>query len=233
MKLIGRDELRLDDIIGLTEVKDVIVNAVQTPNPVAVLLVGPPQSAKTLILERIAAYFRFNEGIPYTFDDRVTPVGLARLIFAYRNSDAMVFDEIDKAKPAVLTVFNEAVESRRVTFLNARITTVIKLKDNMKFFCGCNSERLLEAKATATLSRFLRVRIPPYERDLFVKVMTMLLTRKEYGGFSAGDAQKIAEYAWDSGFRDIRQLRELGKVYPRRVDKVLAFIDYIRSVPKR
>jgi MoxR-like ATPase len=186
-----------------------------------------------MILERLAAYYGFNGGVPYTFDDRVTPVGLARLLFTYRDSRAMVFDEIDKAKRAVLAVFNEAVESRRVTFINAKMAGVIKLRDDVKFFCGSNSERILEWKASATLSRFLRVRIPPYDRDMFVKVMVMLLTRREYGGFSPGDAQRIAEYAWESGFRDIRQLRELGKVYPRRPDKVISYIDYYRSVPKR
>jgi MoxR-like ATPase len=234
MRVFSRERtLNLDDIVGLPEVKDVIINAVQSPNPVSVLLVGPPQSAKTMILERLAAHFDFNGGIPYTFDDRVTPVGLARLLFTYRDARAMVFDEIDKAKRAVLAVFNEAVESRRVTFINARIAGVIKLRPDVKFFCGCNSERLLELKASATLSRFLRVRIPAYERDMFVKVMVMLLTKKEYGGFSPGDAQRIAEHAWESGFRDIRQLRELGKIYPRRPDKVIGYIDYYRSVPKR
>jgi len=234
MRLFSKERgLSLDDILGLEEVKDVIINAATSPHPVAVLLVGPPQSAKTLILEKLASFFNFNGGVPFTFDDRVTPVGLARLLFSHRNSEAMVFDEIDKAKRAVLAVFNEAVESRRITFLNARFSNVVKLNENMKFFCGSNSERILELKASATLSRFLRVRIPPYERDLFVKVMTTLLARKEYGAFTPSDAKRIAEFAWDNGFRDIRQLRELGKVYHRRPDKVMKFIEYNKSIPRR
>jgi hypothetical protein len=228
------DVLRLfNNIIGLDEVKDVLAHAVLTPNPVAVLLIGPPQSAKTLILERLAAYYRFNNGIPYTFDDRVTPVGLARLLFNHRNSPAVVFDELDKAKPKVLAVFNEAVESRRVTFLNARNIAVVKLRNDMKFFCGGNSEKVLQYKAVATLSRFLKVRIKEYDRDMFVDVMTMLLTQREYGDFSPSDARRIAEYAWDSGFRDIRQLRELGKIYPRQPEKMINFIEYSRSIPRR
>jgi MoxR-like ATPase len=226
-----------DDIVGLGNVKDVVVNAALSPHPVSVLLVGPPQSAKTLILEKLATYYGFNYGVPYTFDARVTAVGLARFLFNHRNSPAFIFDELDKARREVLNVFNEAVESRRVTFLNARTTGVVSLNRSSKFFCGSNSERVLEWKASATASRFLRVRIPAYDRDLFIKVMLGLLTRKEYGGYSAGEAGRIAAYAWDREFRDIRQLRELCKVYPRTgdrsVEKVLGFIDYNQSIQKR
>jgi len=125
------------------------------------------------------------------------------------------------------------VESRRVTFLNARNIAVVRLRNDMKFFCGGNSEKILQYKAVATLSRFLKVRIKEYDRDMFVDVMTMLLTQREYGDFSPSDARRIAEYAWDSGFRDIRQLRELGKIYPRQPEKMINFIEYSRSIPRR
>lgn len=209
------------EIYGLEDVKRIIIDACKSPQPVSILLWGPPQSAKTLLLEAIAKYFGFNEGVPFTLD-RATPTGLAEL-FSMRYK-VYVFDEIDKAKPETLRVFNEAVESRRVSFVKHKTSIVVKLREDTKFFVGANSINVLKQKVPEVVTRFLDIPLPPMTFDYFREIVHLQLSKQ---GYSRDQSEMIARYAWSKGFRDVRKVRELGKIYPGgRVQEVLHFIKY-------
>lgn len=209
------------DIYGLDHVKQTLIDACSTNESVAILLWGPPQSAKTLLLEAVARYFNFNGGVPFMID-RATPAGLAELFAARYN--VYVFDEIDKAKPETLRVFNEAVEHKRVSFVKHRTSIVVKLSDNTKFFVGANSLSVLKQKVPETVTRFLDIPLPPMTYDYFRNIVFLQL--KKYG-FSLEDSNTVAEYAWKHGLRDVRKIRELGKIYQGgRVESILRFISY-------
>jgi len=209
------------EIYGLDEVKRILVDACRSPHPVSILLHGPPQSAKTMFLEAIAKYFNFNQGIPFTLD-RATPAGLAELLAARYH--AYVFDEIDKADPKTLRVFNEAVESRRVSFVKSRQIIVVKLRPETKFFVGCNSISVLRQKVPEVVTRFLDIPLPPMDFDSFREITWLQLAKR---GYTRRQAELIARFAWAKGFRDVRKIRELGKIYPNgRTDEVIRFITY-------
>ena len=217
-------EAYFSEIYGLEKVKRIIIDACKSPQPVSILLWGPPQSAKTLLLEAVAKYFGFNEGTPFTLD-RATPAGLAEL-FAMRYR-AYVFDEIDKAKRETLRVFNEAVESHRVSFVKHKTSIVVKLREDTKFFVGANSINVLKQKVPEVVTRFLDIPLPPLTFDYFREIVHLQLSKQ---GYTRGQSELIARYAWAKGFRDIRKVRELGKIYPGgRVRDVLRFIDYWAS----
>lgn len=209
------------DIYGLTNIKQTLADACKAKESVAILLWGPPQSAKTLLLEAIAKYFNFNGGVPFTLD-RATPVGLAEL-FSYRYK-AYVFDEIDKAKSETLRVFNEAVEHKRVSFLKHKTSIVVKLREDTKFFVGANSLSVLGQKVPEVVSRFLDIPLPPMTLDYFKEIVYLLLSKKDY---TRQQTDYISSYAWNLGFRDVRKIRELGKIYPGgRVGDIIRFIYY-------
>jgi len=217
-------EAYFSEIYGLEEVKRILIDACKSPQPVSILLWGPPQSAKTLLLEAVARYFGFNDGTPFTLD-RATPAGLAELFsMRYR---VYVFDEIDKARPETLRVFNEAVESRRVSFVKHKTSIVIKLREDTKFFVGANSISVLKEKVPEVVTRFLDIPLPPMTFDYFREITHLQLSKQ---GYTREQTEIIARYAWAKGFRDIRKVRELGKIYPGgRVSDILRFIDYWAS----
>ncbi|MEM2187765.1 MAG: ATP-binding protein [Nitrososphaerota archaeon] len=209
------------EIYGLEHVKQTLIDACKTNDSVAILLWGPPQSAKTLFLEAIARYFGFNNGIPFMID-RATPAGLAEL-FAERYR-VYVFDEIDKAKPETLRVFNEAVEHKRVSFVKHKTNVVIKLPENTKFFVGANSLSVLREKVPETVTRFLDIPLPPMTFEYFKEIVYLQLRKR---GYVRQQTDYIAAYAWKHGFRDVRKIRELGKIYQNgRVNDILRFIAY-------
>jgi hypothetical protein len=208
--------------------KRILMDACLSRDPVSILLHGPPQSAKTLFLEAIARYFDFFGGRPVTLD-RATPAGLAEL-FAQRYR-VYVFDEIDKAKTETLRVFNEAVESRRVSFVKHGQAVVIELPKDSKFFVGCNSVSALREKVPEVVTRFLDIPLPPMTYDMFREIVWLQLSRR---GYNRQQSDLISKYAWAYGLRDVRKVRELGKIYPDgRVREIIEFIKYRREAIER
>lgn len=219
--IIPRPVPDFSEIYGLENVKQILMDACKSRHSIAILLWGPPQSSKTLFLEAIARYFRFNEGVPYTLD-RATPAGLAEL-FTNRYV-AYVFDEIDKAKTDTLRVFNEAVEHKRISFIKHNTSIIIKLREDTKFFVGANSLSVIKERVPEVVTRFLDIPLPPMTFNYFKEIVYLQLQKY---GYTREQSDTIAVYAWNNNFRDVRKIRELGKIYNNgKLDDVIRFIDY-------
>lgn len=205
---ISRDEL-FKHIVGYEDIKKGLLMAIDSKEPIHVLLIGPPATAKSLFLEDLYRYF---ERAEFVIGSQASKAGIAKLLME-RKPDVLIIDEIDKILKSedlsVLLSLMETGEVRRVK--GDRITDVIKLKT--KVFAAGNTDNLpRELK-----SRFLILYLPEYTREQFIEVVVNYLTNIE--GAEPTIAKYIAEKVWNIT-KDVRTARHIFRLARNDIDKV-------------
>lgn len=160
------------DIVELREdEKSLITTALLSPEPVHVLMVGKPASAKSLILHEIKRAFPRQSR--YTTGGAVSKAGLEDYLIVNKPR-YLCMDEVDylagKDQPALLSLMEDGI----VTRLKYGKRDTVQLKTWV--FGGCNqSARLIPA----LMSRFFSIKVEAYSQDEFQRVVRALLVRRE------------------------------------------------------
>lgn len=181
------------DIIGLESHKKLISRALSKGERIHVLLVGPPESAKTLILSKI-------ENLPnsfYVLGATLSDAGLIEQL-AIRKPKFLLIDEIDKIKKTEIGALLELMETGRL--LKTKKGMYIDEELNCTVIATANR---IDRLPHELVSRFLVVRFEPYSKDEFFKICENLIKSK----FS----KRIIEAVWEKT-KSIRDVIKLSKI---------------------
>jgi len=182
-KLEHRSSRRLfEGIIGHEDIKKIISNAIFSKNPVHVLLVGHPGSAKTMFLLQI---YRIIKASLFVIGSNTTKAGLLNQLFETKPKFVLV-DEIEKMNKPDQSSLLHLMETRQME-LKCRV------------FASANS---CEKISEPLLSRFMVLKIPEYTFVQFKEIVVFRLKRENIReGVSIGIAEKL----WhELGSKDMR-----------------------------
>lgn len=182
-----------DDIVGYSDVKQLISESLGIGARVHYLFLGPAGSAKTLFLLSVEEM----AGSSYVLGSRMSRSGLAGFLMDEKPRYLLV-DEVDKLPPRDLAPLLSLCESGKVIeVLNRRrreetLDTVV--------FAAANSVKRMPLEL---LSRFQVLSFQPYTREEFAEVCRRLLVHRE--GLTFLEAGQVAVQVMDElGSRDIR-----------------------------
>ena len=209
-------------IVGYEDVKQGLLMAIESNNPVHVLLIGPPATAKSLFLEDLYRYYSRAE---FVIGSQASKAGISKLLME-KKPEALIIDEIDKILKSedlsVLLSLMETGEIRRVK--GDRITDVVKL--NTKVFAAGNTDNLpRELK-----SRFLVLYLPEYTREQFIEVTTQYLVHVE--GAQEDVARYIAEQVWGIT-KDVRTARHIFRLAGNDMGRINFVLSLLRKYNRR
>jgi Holliday junction DNA helicase RuvB len=169
-----------DVVEGMESAKRVLRLALEADRPVHVLLVGPPGSAKTVLLSEIARL----PGGRYALGGTTTRAGLVGYLLAEPGTRHLLIDELDKMDGRDLSALLSVMETGTVTRLqHGRQESERRA---VRVFAGANDDRF----APELLDRFVPVRLEPYGDEQFERVAAAVLVRRE--GCDPELAQEIA-----------------------------------------
>jgi len=142
-----------DDILGYDDLKTTILNMLEKDRNTGLLMVGPPASAKSMIL---TALENLNNAI-YVTMSQTTKVGLNELILNEQPA-ILLLDELDKASRRDYTTLLSLMQTGIVqkTVYGNHMSEVVKTK----VFAASNSSKSIPPEI---LSRFVVFYLPEYE----------------------------------------------------------------------
>jgi len=181
-----------DMVVGHDKVKALIRYAVGATKPVHVLLMGPPGTAKTLMLHDISRL----PGSHFYVGSTTTKAGLVGLLLQEKPK-FLVIDELDKTSPGDLSPLLNLMETGLVTRLQHGRRD--RLEMDTRVFAGANDIRRLEQASPALLSRFAVFDIPPYSPIQFTEVARQVLQKREGCGEQMATliATEVVNYSTD------------------------------------
>ncbi len=200
-----------DCVIGFNDIKDILKSSLSSTKPVSFLLVGPPSSAKTVILrecERI-------HGARLIVAGTATKVGIRDVLFE-EAPPILIIDELDKVSSGKeLAALLTWIQDQRV------IVTMHGKKDERcgrgQVIAACNNDGSIPNELK---SRFMTFYLKPYTDDEFRNVSISLLTKRE------GVNEEVAKHITESVLslsRDVRLSINIARLCTTKeaVDKVL------------
>jgi len=198
-------------VVGLDRVKQLLKLAVKAEAPVHCLLMGPPGTAKTMLLSDIGRL----PGAEF-YGSYVTKSGLQEMLVAQKPR-FLIIDEIDKMpdrdmSPLLLLMENGMV-TRLMHGVNERITM------GTKVFAGGNDLKRISAPIQ---SRFAKFEVPAYSPAQFVEVARTVLMQREGLGeqMALHVATEVVRHSTD--IRDAVRVARISGNDPRLVLDVVA-----------
>ncbi|MFB0563381.1 MAG: AAA family ATPase [Candidatus Lokiarchaeia archaeon] len=166
-------------ISGYEDVKKLFIKSLEAKNPVHILLVGPPASAKTLFLLEIARL----GGASYLLGGGTTKVGLTDQLFTLK-PNYVLLDEADKMDKDDYTAMLSLMETGIVKEVKHDKNREITLQS--KVYAACNDENNLPNEL---LSRFAFILyFKAYTKKQFEDATIKVLTIRE------GKSKELAKY---------------------------------------
>ena len=177
----------LDVVEGYDDLKEIIKQSITNDEPVHILLVGPPGTAKSLILMEI-------ERLPnsaFITMGTATKAGI-RDVLLYRRPRYLIIDEIDKlSDPNDISVLLTLMESSRLVVTLHKMRADVPMK--VWVFAAANTTKGLPPEL---LDRFMVFKLKPYSKDEYIRIVTNVLV-KRYGKdeeLARYIAEKVSEY---------------------------------------
>jgi len=194
-------------IHGFDDIKKLILRSLKSNNPVHILLVGPPGSAKSLFLYELNRI----PGSYFMVAGTSTKAGIRDILLEFMPR-ILLIDELDKiTNPMELSVLLTWMETGKVV-----VTTHTMKRESVGkgwLFAACNSTKRFPPEL---LSRFLVLRIPPYTDEEFVGVVKKVLTERE--GKTPELADYIAKKVLSMGSRDPRDAIKIARLCNTKED---------------
>jgi Holliday junction DNA helicase RuvB len=203
------------DIVGLDDVKDILLKALKADKPVHVLIVGGPATAKTMILEALSRFY----DVPIILAGASTRAGLRDYIVE-NVPEIMLIDELDKVEnPLDLSVLLTWMESQKLTVTMVTKKAYVKCPTVCKVIAAANTTKRIPPEL---LSRFIVINLKPYTDEEVKAICINVLRNRE--GCSEELATKIADAVVgklkSKDPRDCVKVARLVKS-PEEVDKVV------------
>ena len=170
-------------VVGHDDIKRMLGSALKAKKRVGVLLHGPPASAKTQFLMELARL----PGSLYCLAQTMSAAGLAHALRA-AEPDVLIIDELDRLDPGDVGVLNSILATGWV--VETKMGKGMPFQLNTKVFAaGINIQKLPQD----LLSRFVRLRFPPYTRAQFVDICNTILPQE---GLDPEASRSIGEEVW-------------------------------------
>jgi Holliday junction DNA helicase RuvB len=178
----------MSTIEGYDDLKAVIKRIVVNEEPIHVLLVGPPSTAKSLMLMEIE---RLPDSVFITMGT-ATKAGIRDVLLA-RRPRYLIIDEIDKLNSQEdLSILLTLMESGRLVVSIHRVSIDVPMK--VWVFAAANRINKLPREL---IDRFWVFNLKPYAREEYLQVVTNVLV-KRYGKdpeLAKYIAERVSEYS--------------------------------------
>ncbi len=197
-----------DYIVGHDEVKYWLGKSLASPEPVHILLAGPPATAKSLFLEALGDL----PGAQYALGGSSSRAGIADFLINF-HPQFLIIDELDKMKGEDFSVLLSLMQSGVVARMKKGLRDVNQMTTWV--FAGVNQSNKLPPEL---LSRFITFKFETYTRDEFLEVAVEVITKQH--GKDPALARYIAE-AVVKRTKDVRQAVQVAKLCdsPEEVDR--------------
>jgi len=199
-----------EDIVGYDDIKKVFKMALKSDEPVHVLLVGPPASAKSIFLEALLHKLGNNQAY-FAIGSSSTKAGVINMLFTKEPKYLMV-DEIDKMSASDQASLLGLMETGELVETKVKKTRSIKL--NTWVFATANTTTTL---SKPLLTRFMVFSLPPYTYEDFEEVTVHVLGRRY--SVKQDLAIVIASAVWHKmGTPNIRQCIRIANMTKKKED---------------
>jgi len=188
-----------DYIVGHDEVKYWLNKSLTSPEPVHILLAGPPATAKSLFLEALGNL----PGAQYALGGSSSRAGIADFLINF-TPRFLIIDELDKMKGEDFSVLLSLMQSGVVARMKKGLRDINQMTTWV--YAGVNRADKLPPEL---LSRFVTFNFKTYTRDEFLEVAQEVITKQH--GKDPALARYIAE-AVVKRTKDVRQAVQVAKL---------------------
>jgi holliday junction DNA helicase RuvB len=216
-----REQEKKDDffeyIIGYNDIKKFLRMSINTQEPIHILLIGPPASAKTMFIKSMM--MKLNNSY-FTEGGNSTKAGMLEYIFDNKPKYLLI-DEIDKMSTKDQTFLLNLMETGIVSETKHAKTRIEVLKTWVIASSNDISNIIPELK-----SRFFIIQLEPYSYEQFSQITMRLLTAQYK--VDEETAKATAHLVWNKmRSRNIRDCVRIGRM-ARSVQDVDFIIDTLR-----
>jgi holliday junction DNA helicase RuvB len=199
-----------EDVVGYDDIKKVFRMALKSDEPVHVLLVGPPASAKSIFLEALLHKLGNNQAY-FAIGSSSTKAGVLNMLFNKKPKYLMI-DEIDKMSASDQASLLGLMETGELVETKVGKTRSIEL--NTWVFATANTTTKL---SNPLLTRFMVFSLKPYTYEDFEEVTVHVLGRRY--NVKRDLAIVIASAVWHKmGTPNIRQCIKIAKMTKKKED---------------
>ncbi len=211
----------MENVIGLEKEKRIVRAVVLSEKPTHLLLVGPPGSAKSVILDEIANLAPCSRASGGTS----TNSGITKVLVDDKlGADRLVIDELDKASKEEYRVLHDAMEGRvDVMKHNQNASREVSLR----VYASANDIEIIPGPIR---DRFTVVSLKPYTPQEYKAVVTGVLVQE---GVEPPMARYIADLAESTGARSVRQARTVGRTAGGDPEQAKFMVTQLMGKPKR
>src|ERR671910_3260557 len=165
-------ENMFNDIYGRDEIKQIILMALKSEQPVHVLLTGEPGCGKTQFLEKIKGYYK--DKAYFTIGAHSTKAGMLDYLFD-RRPRFLLIDEIEHMPAKDQAVLLSLMQSQVISETKYRKTRQTQLKCSV--FASSNSTKKM---LDPLLSRFVMINVERYSYEEFKEIAMKVLVEREH-----------------------------------------------------
>lgn len=189
-----------DIVVGHERLKKLFVMSLKAPQPVHILLVGPPATAKSIFLMELERLPRSR----YALGGTSSKAGVVDFIIEQRPR-YLILDELEKMDMKDFTALLSLMAEGVVTRLKKGMTEKVKVKTWV--FGAVNRDDSLPVELK---SRFLKQYLPEYSEQDYKKVVRAVLIKREQVDekIAAEIAEKMVCYS-----RDVRDAIKIARLH--------------------
>jgi MoxR-like ATPase len=186
--------------LGLDDIKEMLLRALESSETAHTLLTGRPASAKSLFMLQIEKFM--SSKVYFAEGAATSKAGLQRFIAENQLKEIIIIDEIDKMamkdQEGLLTMME------RGEFTSTKVRNTKTVKANIVIFATSNSTERL---SKPLLSRFTVFEIPEYSYPEFEAISVRIIKKLPQNAVI-----QIASAVWKTGSRDIRDVLKIAKL---------------------
>ncbi|MGA6989234.1 MAG: AAA family ATPase, partial [Nitrososphaeraceae archaeon] len=171
----------------------------------SVLLTGLPASSKTIFILEILDHFKDKA----YFVDGTTASGMGIIDYLFDHPDLkfLLIDEIDKLSKKDQKVLLNVMETGILSDVKAkRSKSTQQTHMQLSIYATSNDTSNI---LTPLLSRFIKLKLPEYDLEIFTEICQKLLSRKYDKDHET--IQVIVQYVWEHT-RDVREAIAIAKI---------------------
>jgi holliday junction DNA helicase RuvB len=212
--VLTKSDTLFGNVVGQDDIKRLFRMALESDEPVHILLSGPPASAKTMFLQSL-----MNLSNSYFVDgSNTTKAGMIDYLFENKPKYLLI-DEIDKMPSKDQTFLLNLMETGILTETKHRKTRTATNVKAWIFATSNNIDKLM----LPLQSRFFIVKLEPYTYEQFYQIAVQLLTQQHK--VKEDIAQATADAVWNKmKSTNIRDCVKIGKM-AKSIEDVTFFTD--------